>query len=82
MLGYNPIVGSFFNRNPGSYTPLPPKIEEIQDNIAKLDSIIRASPLPISFQTKMKLFRKYSRKTFMDQEAKAILKALEDGPES
>lgn len=73
LFGDNPIVGSFFNRNSSR---LPPKVEEIQQNIAKLESIVRASPLPISFESKMKLFKKYTWKTYREQDASAIVEAL------
>ena len=54
----NPIIGSFFDSD--SYG-LPPKLEEMQENIAKLDCILRALyPLSISFQSKMKLFENYT----------------------
>jgi hypothetical protein len=72
----NPIVGSFFN----SLSGVPPKVEEIQENIAKLDSVIRALyPLPMSFETKMKLYRNYSWKTYREHEASAIVEALSLG---
>ena len=73
LFGDNPIIGSFFNRNSNR---LPPKLEEIQENIAKLNSIIRASSLPMSFESKMKLFQKYTWKTYREQEASAIVEAL------
>lgn len=72
MRGRNPVVGFFFTSSYAQNSDPVVEFEEIKDNIRVLDSIILASPVDLSQEAKVLLFKNFAEYKTKDPAATVV----------